>query len=54
MHRKKMLTCCLTLVVLTVAVAGIFYYMSYVKSNNNEMKGTLVQAFTQKVNECRL
>lgn len=50
MYKKRILTC-LTLVVMVVALAGIFFYMSHVKDSQPRMDGTFVKAFSQDVKE---
>lgn len=51
MDKKRVLTC-LTVLLLVLALAGIFFYISYVNNSTPEKRGTLVRAFSQKVNEC--
>ena len=51
MRKRKMVTC-LTVLALVAVLAGIFYYISYVNNSSSEKRGTLVRAFTQKVDEC--
>ena len=48
MRKRKMVTC-LTVLALVAVLAGIFYYISYVNNSSSEKRGTLVRAFTQKV-----
>lgn len=51
MDKKRVVTC-LTVLILVAALAGIFFYIAYVNNNAPEKRGTLVRAFSQKVNEC--
>lgn len=51
MDKKRVITC-LTVLLLVLALAGIFYYISYVNNSAPAKRGTLVRAFSQKVNEC--
>ena len=51
MRKRKMVTF-LTVLALVAVLAGIFYYISYVNNSSSEKRGTLVRAFTQKVDEC--
>ena len=51
MRKRKMVTC-LTVLALVAVLAEIFYYISYVNNSSSEKRGTLVRAFTQKVDEC--
>lgn len=51
MRKRKMVTC-LTVLALVAVLAGIFCYISYVNNSSSEKRGTLVRAFTQKVDEC--
>lgn len=51
MRKRKMVTC-LTVLALVAVLAGIFYYISYINNSSSEKRGTLVRAFTQKVDEC--
>lgn len=37
--------------VVVAALAGLFYYMAYLKSHDGQMRGTLVNTFQVKVNE---
>ena len=53
MRKRKMVTC-LTVLALVAVLAGIFYYISYVNNSSSEKRGTLVRAFTQKVDECSI
>lgn len=53
MDKRKIINC-FTVFVLIVALAGIFYYISYVNGSSTAKKGTLVRTFSQKVDECRI
>ncbi len=51
---RNRIVACLTLLVLALALTGIFCYASYLKKQETEKRGVLVQAFSQKANECWL
>lgn len=51
MDKKRAITC-LAILILVIALAGIFFYISYVNNSAPAKRGTLVRAFSQKVNEC--
>lgn len=51
MDKKRVVTC-LTVLLLVLIVGGIFFYISCVNHRASENRGTLVRAFSQKVNEC--
>lgn len=51
MDKKRCVTC-LTVLILVLILGGIFYYIFCVNSRAPENRGTLVRAFSQKVNEC--
>lgn len=51
MDKRRMITC-LTVLMLVVILAGIFCYISYVNNSAPAKRGTLVRAFSQKVDEC--
>jgi len=50
MYKNKIMTC-VTLLVMIAILAGIFFYASYVRKDEAKNKGTLVNAFDQKVVE---
>lgn len=49
--KRRMITC-LTVLMLVAILAGIFCYISYVNNSAPAKRGTLVRAFSQKVDEC--
>ena len=49
---KKRAIACLTVLILVLILAGIFCYISYVNNSAPAKQGTLVRAFSQKVDEC--
>jgi len=51
MDKKRAVTC-LTVLILVLVLGGIFYYIFCVNKRVPENRGTLVRAFSQKVNEC--
>lgn len=53
MNRKK-ITVCLTVCVLVLALAGLFWYIACLNRTGDVQKGTLVKAFSQKMNACCL
>lgn len=53
MYKSKVMTC-VTLLVMIAILIGIFCYASYVREDEKSNKGTLVNAFDQKVVEVSL